>query len=502
MDPIIFEYIREAIRRVYDKLYWILGAMAAVSFVVLIFGANYQPKFETSITIYADNQNVIKPLLEGQTAVTTPKSERIRVVQEIMFGTRLLEEVVRDALGLQYASGSKNMEDAIADLRSDVTLASPANDYVSISFAHERADVSYQVVNKITNLFIEESAKAKRSESKSAFTFIDEQVKSYKSQLVEAENKLKSFEAANIDGVESQVANSINRLQLEIDEIAIDIEAEVVKIDALEEQLKQEDRYASSDYNARVYRERLSILESQLDTLRLNYRDEHPDVVDIRLQIQDLKKTIVEVENASQSPDVSSTDLTGERRLNPIFEELTNQLAEARVNVQTMRHRLAANQKRLDEQFKRRIRVASNQAELSELTRDYDVTKQIYEDLLERKERARISMTLDLAGQGVTYKILEPAVFPVLPTGLRFLHFVVVGPIVGLALPICLIIALMFLDHRIKFASQLNDAFPGIVLAVVPNNERSYWDWRYLSASVAGYAGLYAGSALLVRFVL
>jgi polysaccharide chain length determinant protein (PEP-CTERM system associated) len=434
--------------------------------------------------------------------VTVPKNERIRIVQETMFAPRLLDQVVKSTLNQGIVTGSDQMEEEMTKLRKQVSLVAPASNYITISYSHEQPSTSFKVVNKITSLFIEESAQNKRAESKSAYTFIDEQVKSYKNQLVEAENKLKTFEAENVDGIDSQVNASIAKLRTTIDEIAIDIEAEEVRIAALEIQLANETRYASTNYNARVYRDRLAKLESQLDTLRLNYRDEHPDVIDMRLQIQDVKKTIVEVENASQNPEAGSGNLTGERNLNPIYEVLSGQLSEAKVNVQTKRHRLAANENRLQEQYQRRVRVAANQADLSELTRDYSVTKNIYEDLLERKERARISMTLDLAGQGVTYKILEPAVFPVLPTGIRFLHFVIAGPILGIMMPLAIIIALIFFDHRIKFSDQLNELFPGIVLAVLPEETVKFQNWRIITASLAGISIIYVGAAFSFRYLI
>ncbi|MDG1226124.1 MAG: hypothetical protein P8P11_06190, partial [Burkholderiales bacterium] len=417
MDPIILYYVREILNQIRQKLKWLTAGGAFLSFTVLLLGMGYNPKYETSITIYADNQNVIKPLLEGQAAVTVPKNERIRIVQETMFAPRLLDQVIKSSFEeTSFTTGTDEMEDMMVALRKDITLSAPVNNYIKVSYDHEKPSVSYKVVNKITNLFIEESSQNKRAESKSAYTFIDEQVKSYKSQLVQAENKLKSFEAANIDGIDTQVSASISRLRAAIDEIAIDIEAEEVRIAALEVQLANENRTTRSDYNARVYRDRLAQLESQMDTLKLNYRDEHPDVIDLKLQIQDLKRTIIEVESANRNAIQNNDDLTGENRLNPIYEELSNQLSKAKVEVQTKRHRLTANESRLQDQYQRRVRVAANQADLSELTRDYSVTKEIYEDLLERKERARISMTLDLAGQGVTYKVLEPAIFPVLPS--------------------------------------------------------------------------------------
>ena len=500
MDPVLLRYVREVIKQLHIKLHWIVLGAAALSFLVLGFGVAYQPGYETSITIYADNQNVIKPLLEGGASITEPKSERIRVVRETMFSQRILEQVINTSFSEQTpVSSSEEMENAMAELRTNIELTSPASDYIKITYSNIEPEVSYQVINKITNLFIEESAQTKRSESKSAYTFIDEQVKSYKDQLVEAENKLKSFEAANIDGVEAQVNASLARLRSTIDDISIDIEAEDVRIAALENQLSSENRYASSDYNARVYRDRLAMLESQLGTLRLNYRDEHPDIIDIQLQIQDLKRTIVDVENASQNPD--STDLAGDQHLNPIYEELSNQLAASKVNVQTMRHRLIANQNRLQQQYERRVRVASNQASLSELTRDYSVTKNIYEDLLERKERARISMTLDLAGQGVTYKVLEPAVFPILPIGIRFLHFAIAGPIVGLILATGILVGLVLIDPKIKFPEQLSEAFPGIVLAVVPVAHARYHKWGRLSAGIFAVIAAYCGLAIGIQVI-
>jgi polysaccharide chain length determinant protein (PEP-CTERM system associated) len=492
---LVLQYLKLFFKQARRNLTAILIGIATVSTLILIVGMFHNPKYETNITIFADNKNVIKPLLQGQAEITAPKSERIRIVMETLFAPRQLEKVITDILMEEVSPTEKLVNEAhMAQLRSSVNVSAPADNYIKISYSHKDPATSFGVVNKLTNLFIEESAKTKRGESKSAFDFIDEQVKSYKAQLVEAENRLKSFEAANVDGIESQVNASIDRLRAAVDEISINIEAEEVRISALEVQLANENRYASNNYNARVYRDRLTLLESQLDTMRLNFKDQHPDVIELKLQIQDLKRTIVEVENAATS--TSSEQLTGENRLNPLYEELSNQLGESKVDVQTMRHRLTANENRLQSQYQRRVRVATNQAELSELTRDYSVNKQIYEDLLERKEKARISMTLDMTGQGVSYKVLEPAAFPVLPTGTRFVHFVIAGPIAGLVLVLGILSATILLDHRVAFADQLDGLFPGIVLAVLPADEQVMTSWKLIGIGAVAYVVSYSSAAL------
>ena len=456
MDPsLLFSYIRELLKQTYRNFHWFLLGAGAVAFAILGAGMMYETKFETSATIYADTKNVIKPLLAGQATVTVPKSERIRIVQEIMYSPRLLEQVIRASFpDIKFIPGSGDMEQTMLILRKQIKVSAPATDYIKVTYRHTQPEVSYRMVNKLISLFIQQSAQNMRSESKSAYTFIDQQVSTYKGQLVKAENNLKAFDAANIDGGSAQVNAAIDRIRNQIEDLAIDIEAEEVRIAVLEVELADESRYATSDFKARVHRSRLAQLESQLDTLRLNFRDQHPDIVDLQLQIQDVKRTIVEVENSRQTRNSQTEQASNESSLNPIYEQLSGQLSTSMVDLQTMKHRLSAYENRLDERYERRGRIAANQAEVSELTRDYSVTKGIYEDLLARKERARISMTLDLSGQGVSYKVLEPAVFPRLPSGFRFLYFVLAGPVFGVAVAIGVIGALILLDPRIKFSAR------------------------------------------------
>ena len=130
------------------------------------------------------------------------------------------------------------------------------------------------------------------------------------------------------------------------------------------------------------------------------------------------------------------------------------------------------------EEIERAKRVAARQADLSELVRDYDVTRGIYEEMLERKEKARLSMTLDQEGQGVSYRIQEPAVFPLKPSGLRLIHFTIAGPFIGLIAAIALVILYVMVDPRFRGASIMEASLPediellGHVTTIKPNRER------------------------------
>ena len=124
MDQQIFEYVRLVFRRLREKILTLGLAIAVVSFAVVAVGMFIKPKYETAITIYADNKNVIKPLLEGQAAVTTPKTERIRIVKETMFSPRLLEEILPIVFPDYTAGDTQEAEKLMAQLRR-LVLKSP-----------------------------------------------------------------------------------------------------------------------------------------------------------------------------------------------------------------------------------------------------------------------------------------------------------------------------------------------------------------------------------------
>src|SRR5690606_23255452 len=156
---------------------------------------------------------------------------------------------------------------------------------------------------------------------------------------------------------------------------------------------------------------------------------------------------------------------------NPLYEELRKQLQAADVDLRGQKRRMQSLTHLQEQEFERAQRVAANQAEMSELTRDYNVTRGVYEDMLQRKEAARLSMSLDIEGQGVTYRIQEPATFPLKPTGLYFIHFAFIGPFIGLFLPLGWILLYVMLAPHIRSARILQKQLPVDIelLGVIPH---------------------------------
>ena len=203
-----------------------------------------------------------------------------------------------------------------------------------------------------------------------------------------------------------------------------------------------------------------------MEQLLLSYQENYPDVVSLRDQLAELDASIEKLQQSNG--DVYGS---GDKVENPLYEELRKQLAEVDVDIRAKKRRMQSLKDLQNEEFARKQRIAASQAELSELTRDYDVTRNVYEEMLRRKEAARMSMTLDIEGQGVSYRIQEPAAFPLKPSGLRFIYFAIVAPILGLLIPLGLVVFYILVDPHLRSSRILQQQLPEDIglIATIPH---------------------------------
>src|SRR5690606_1139680 len=273
--------------------------------------------------------------------------------------------------------------------------------------------------------------------------FVDKQVKAYQAQLQASEERLKNFLSENKDGTEADVQARIANLERGIESAHIELRELSAQRAALQAQLKGESRLVSMDTRGALYRQRLDEMQQRLDSLRLIYHDSYPDIVSLKQQMAELQGALAA--ELSQ-PQVSSTPEVSP--MNPIYQELRTQVARTEAQIDTVRARERSLQALLEQEHARMARIQTKKATLAELTRDNDVNREIYNDLLKRRERARVSMRLDVEGQGLSYKVHEPAAYPLAPVGLQFLHFALAGLFVGVLAPIGLIAGVLRSEER------------------------------------------------------
>ena len=91
----------------------------------------------------------------------------------------------------------------------------------------------------------------------------------------------------------------------------------------------------------------------------------------------------------------------------------------------------------------------------SELFRVYDSTREVYQDLLKRRENARVSMDLDAEHRTFTMRVQEEAEVPATASSLRLMHISIIGLILAVAVPIGLLFGIVKFDRRVRMPQQI-----------------------------------------------
>jgi polysaccharide chain length determinant protein (PEP-CTERM system associated) len=452
----------------------VVGGFVAISLAMLVVGLVWPKGYTSWTTILVVEKNIIRPLMEGA-AVATDVTDRSRLAGDIIFGRRVMSQILEAGGWAAPDLSPEDQEKLIERIAKRTKITNLGKNLIKIEYRDESPERTYKITERYAALFIDESLSAKAEESQKAFEFIDKQVQEYHDKLAQAEQQLKEFRSTHLDarpGSEVDISRRLDAMQTRIEQTTQELNEAEIRKRSLEKQLTGEAETAYAITRESQYRARLAEMQTQLETLRLSYLDTHPDIVRLRHQIADMTEAVEAQKQRRETAKASGIAPQDEVLINnPMYQQLRRELSQTQVTIDTLKTRLADAKRQRDDTIQRGERVHTGEVALTELTRDYQVNRDLYQDLLKRRENARVSMNLDKEKQGLTFKIQEPAVLPLQPTGLGFMHFVLAGLLFGVAAPVGLIYARIQFDPRVRSAHAVAEQHRLPMLAVVPH----YW---------------------------
>lgn len=494
--------LREARRR----LPTLAIIFAAIALLALAAGLLFPKNYASSTTILAQQSDIIQPLLEGR-AVATEVADRAGMARQVIFSRKVMDDVLETGGWTAEPLTPVQRDRLLEDVQSRIVITSPRESLVHITYRDSDPERSYEVTKRLGDLFIEESLTTKERESREAYEFIDSQVQEYHRKLLEAERNLQDYRSANADAQPGSAADATSRigaLRTQVEQTRMTLLELRSREQALASQLSGESAVTAVQTRESLYRSQLLDLQSQLDTALLSYTDQHPDVVRIRHQMADIQRAM---QQAQQRREQGGGGQAGnpfeDSQLNPQYQELRSRLNEARREIAAAQSRLQISESMLHDELDRSRRIAASEGALQELTRDQEVNRDVYQDLLRRRENARVSMELDREKRGLTMRVQDPAVMPLRPTGLRLVHFALAGLLLAIALPLGLLFAVVRLDPRIRSPHQLQRHVAHPLLTVVPTYLRAQDKRRRFirtASSLAIVAGVFVVYALTYVF--
>ncbi|SEJ03131.1 XrtA system polysaccharide chain length determinant [Frateuria terrea] len=448
------------------------GIFAAIALAALVAGLLWPKKYVASTTILVQEKSIITPLMEGA-ATPTGNADRAGIARAVILGNKVIEQVLEVGGWAATHPTPVQKERIIEDIKARTSVQFSRDNLLTISYFDSDPRRAYLVTRKFGQMFISESLASKQRESREAFEFIDSQVEAYRRKLTGAENKLKAYREANADarpGSDQATLSRINDLRAQVENTRMDLMEKRSQEASLVAQLSGESEVTAVQTTEGVYRAQLAELQAQLDKLLLSYTAEYPDVVRVRHQMEDVQQQLAQAEQRKQAGQAAGTPtaLESHAQFNPLYQQLKSRLSALRGDLAATSARLGATEAMLRAELERSKHIAESANVTSELTRDYDVNRDVYQDLLKRRENARVSMNLEARQRGLTFVVQNPAAMPLVPSGLRFMHFGLAGMILALAVPFGLLFGIARYDPRIRSAEQLEHLTGVTTLATVP----------------------------------
>jgi polysaccharide chain length determinant protein (PEP-CTERM system associated) len=489
-SEMVRKYLKMVIKR---KYLFIILSLSVIS--LFVWGSYFiTKKYEAKSTVFIES-NVIKNLVSGL-AITPSMEDRIRVLGYAILSRDLLLKVLQDLdVDIQQKT---NIEERIKDYQTRTKINLRGNELFTVSIIDSDPKLATNYINTLVRKYVEENISAKREEAYGANRFLNEQVVQFKEKLDKTDDNIINFRKEKgiyVAVDESSVIQEIKEFKKEIEKINLMRNQLVATKNVTQLQLKNEEPYSvvfsrhlgSGDENALI-----AVLENRIKQLLVQYTENYPEVIKVKAEIEALKKRQAEKpqgETAEKKQNLTEPEMSA---MNPIYQQLKQTFLETEAELDALdakKRQLAV----LIAQKETELRyIPEGKKVLSDLEKERDSYKNIYEQLLARVGQSEVSKQMEIGDKTTTFRIVDPAIMPTKPVSPNRVKLILSGILFGIMAGFAGVFVRETFDNSIKDTETLKNL--GVeILAVIPKifNEEEQKRLRKKDRLIYGVAGSY-----------
>lgn len=414
----VFELLRNAWR-----FRWLALAVAwAVAICGWLFVYSLPDQYQSDARLYIDTQSAIQPMLQGLTIQPDVDRQVNLLIQTVLSRPNLETIARRTGLDLK-ASTPAEMDDLIAGLQQRIKLRNTGGrlDLYRISFVSSDAQTAQNVVQQVINIMTGMAVGDGGQENTEALAFLSREVESYKKRVDEARRRLTQFKKDNaqlMPGNQDYVTR-LQSLLAQTDNLRGDLSAARDRKAMLQVAVGDTASGGGTvtlapelNPEVRALEKRISDLQNQLGQLLGKYTPKHPDVVSTEREIERLQDQRGDkIAYLRANPQRVSAGSGGGG------SALRRELDDAQLTVNDLEKSIQRKQDDLDELKSGADDMADAQAQLAELARTYDSTRDQYEKLTSRLYSARLSENVKRSSNPLQFRTIDPPDVPTEPIG-------------------------------------------------------------------------------------
>lgn len=466
----VLEYL-QAVRRHKWWVYLMTVGMTLIAFIGIALMPN---KYKASVTVEVDPQRVPEQFVSE--LVRMSPTDRLQTIsQEVLSETRL-QQIIDQWNLYPKMRGNFPRETIIERMRNDTVIevkqsgGGPA--VFSIAYQGSDPTIVANVANQLASDFIVWNLKNREQHAQGTTEFLNSQLQEAKKALEDQENKLSQYKMSHLGELPQQQEALLHTLS----GLQVELQANADKLNRLDEErlnlTQQRELVPMPGGNPPQpisERARLEIEKNQLETrlseLRRRYRDEFPEVQDVLRQLNHVDQSMVAL--PADKPAETSAPASALTKPNPTrlrLEVVAKEMGRLQEEQIRIRQQIANYQARVEA-------IPRREQEMTDLMRNYDISKGRYESLLGKSYAADLSNELDSQQKGERFIVLDPARVPEKPFSPNRRKWMVVSFFMSLFSAVAVVIVKEYLDPRVKTEREVRVAYPEPIplLAAIPH---------------------------------
>ena len=453
---------------------WIgMGVAWAVCLIGWLAVAMVPNQFQAVSMIYVDTDTMMAPLLRDLTVSTDPQ-QQVSVMLNTLLARPNLEQVVHLTNPKANSLSSAELAKQVENLQDNISIKPlSTKNLFQLSYTDRDPDKGLNVAQTLLSIFVDSNIGNKRHDLEGAQSFLDTKVNEYETLVRQAEQRRTSFRQANLDVLANSITPDQARGQIEA--ARQQYEGAVARLSSLRGQLASIPKIIYIDGPGPLVLgtgnmasaaggslfQQLAAAKQNLIDLKSRFTDDHPDVKAVKRQIAQLQSEL------SAMP-TNGTQASGSQSIpNPVYVQTQSKLSDAETDVALQSQKLHEAQGNMDRAMKTSSKAIDISAQFANLDRDYDLVHKTYQELLARRESAKLSQSVNDEQSSINVRIVEPpkkAAFAVAPNRpLLNSAVILVGLLAGLATAIALSINAGRFFAKEQLASEFDYPIIGVV---------------------------------------
>lgn len=304
-------------------------------------------------------------------------------------------------------------------------------DLITISAYGKTPEEAQMISQGVADNFLALMTKLNKEDNSSVLKFLDERIKIAKEEMETAENKLQAYQQEHKiyapDAQTKSILENLNNYDTTIAQLQAQTDGNNAKLAGVTSQLEQQNasllEYNVSD-NTNIGNIRESIVNKRVELVGLQqqFTDEHPDVIRAKEELNSLEKSLTdEIAKAVNSQSVT---------LSPVQSSLLKDKISTEVQISVNNASLEALKAKQAEAQENIATLSADSVEYMRLSREANITGQVYTSLVQNYEQTRIQEAKD----SMDIQIIDAADLPKedMPAKPNKKLIVVVGFVLGI----------------------------------------------------------------------